>query len=105
MYASYPLHEGQKKEGYLLLGTGLAFLPEAALMFILFILIGLLVFFCIINKQMTICLQHNTLMPYHMMLHVSVCSNHHQAFLVTIIKKKKNMGTFEHAIILLVKSH
>jgi len=84
---SIPWRTGERR---LLPGTGLAFLPEAALMFILFILIGPLVFFCIINKQMTICLQHNTLMPYHMMLHVSVCSNHHQAFLVTIIKKKRH---------------
>ena len=99
---STPWRTGERR---LLPGTGLAFLPEATLMFILFILIGPLVFFCIINKQMTICLQHNTLMPYHMMLHVSVCSNHHQALLLKIIKKKKNMDTFEHAVILLVRSH
>ena len=54
-----------------------------------------------INKQ-KYAVQHNTLMSRHTELHVSVRMGHHQGVL---LQQFKNIGTFEHAVILLVRSH
>ena len=54
----------------------------------------------IINKCQY-AIQHNTL-SHNTVLHVLVCTNHHQAL---FLQHFENTGTFETAIILLVKSH
>lgn len=35
------------------------------------------------HKQLKYAIQHNTLMSYNTVLHVSICTNHHQALLIT----------------------
>jgi len=54
----------------------------------------------IINKR-KYAIQHNTL-SHNTVLHVLVCMNHHQAL---FLQHFENTGTFENAIILLVRSH
>jgi hypothetical protein len=66
-------------------------------------IIAIYIFSCI-TKQIKYDIQSNILMSYHRVVHVSVPTNHHQALLITTIWKK-NSGAFEHAIILLVRSH